>query len=102
MGAARCLPLREKLHRVELKGAKDPSELHLQDPDHFRENLRKAVKVARRWAKVRLEEEARDRGKRGERARHLAREGRILDRFAKTLEQSGVAGEARVLKLYLA
>jgi hypothetical protein len=33
----------------------------------------------------------------------LAREDRILDRFAKTLEQTGVAGEARVLKLlYLA
>ena len=33
----------------------------------------------------------------------LAREGRILDRFAEMLERSGVAGESRVLKfLYLA
>jgi hypothetical protein len=95
--------LREKLHRVELEGAKDPSELHLQDPDHFKENLRKAVKVSRRWAEeVRAEEEARDR-KAWQACEHLAREGRILDRFAKTLEHSGVAGEARVLKLlYLA
>jgi hypothetical protein len=95
--------LREKLHRVELEGAKDPSELHLQDPEHFKENLRKAVKVARCWAEeARLEEEARDR-RAWQACEQLAREDRILDRFAKTLEQSGVAGEARVLKLlYLA
>ena len=95
--------LREKLHRVELEGAKDPSELHLQDPDHFKENLRKAVKAARRWAEeVRLEEEARDR-RAWQACEQLAREDRILDRFARTLEQSGVAGESRVLKLlYLA
>ena len=41
--------------------------------------------------------------KRGRRANSWQREDRILDRFARTLEQSGVAGEARVLKLlYLA
>ena len=59
--------------------------------------------MSRRWAEeVRAEEEARDR-KAWQACEHLAREGRILDRFAKTLEQSGVAGEARVLKLlYLA
>src|ERR671910_509228 len=96
-------PWREQLHRVELEGAKDPSELHLQDPEHFKENLRKAVKVARCWAEeARLEEEARDR-RAWQACEQLAREDRILDRFAKTLEQSGVAGEARVLKLlYLA
>src|SRR5215210_4685132 len=33
-------PLREKLHRVDLDGAKDPSELHLQNPAHFKVNLR--------------------------------------------------------------
>jgi hypothetical protein len=42
--------------------------------------------------------------RRGRQARErLAREGRILDRFATTLERSGFAGESRVLKLlYLA
>jgi hypothetical protein len=95
--------LREKLHRVELEGAKDPSELHLQDPDHFKENLRESFKGARRWTEeVRLEEEARDR-KAWQACEQLAREDRILDRFARSLEQSGVAGESRVLKLlYLA
>jgi hypothetical protein len=96
-------PLREKLHRVELVGAKDPSELHLQDPAQFKENLRAAFKWARRWAEeARAQAEARDR-EAWQGCQQLAREDRILDRFAKTLEHSGVAGEARVLKLlYLA
>ena len=97
--------LREKLHRVEPEGAKDPSELHLQDPDHFKENLRKAVKAARCWAEeVRLEEEARDR-----RAWQAANSWQEKIAFWTALqgvdawEQSGVAGESRVLKLlYLA
>ena len=40
--------LRERLHRVELEGAKDPSELHLQDPGSFKENLRAAFKGTKR------------------------------------------------------
>jgi len=96
-------PLREKLHRVDLDGAKDPSELHLQDPAQFKHNLRAAFKRARRWSeKARAEAEARDR-EAWRACEQLAREGRILDRFAETLERSGVAGESRVLKLlYLA
>jgi hypothetical protein len=43
-------PLREKLYRVALHGAKDPSELHLQDPAQFMDNLRAAFKRAKRWA----------------------------------------------------
>jgi hypothetical protein len=96
-------PLREKLHRVELPDAKDPSELHLQYSEHFRENLRAAFKRAKRWSEeARAEAEARDR-EAWQACQELAREERILDRFAKTLERSGVAGETRVLKLlYLA
>ncbi len=96
-------PLRERLHRVELEGAKDPSALHLQDPDRFKENLRAAFKGARRWdEEARAEAEAKDR-KAWQACEELAREGRILDRFAEKLERSGVAGESRVLKLlYLA
>ena len=54
--------MRERLHRVELGGAKDPSELYLQDPDRFKENLRAAFRAARRWAEeARAEAEARNR-----------------------------------------
>ena len=91
------------LHRVELEGAKDPSELHLQDPGSFKKSLRAAFKGAKRWAdEARAEAVAKDR-KAWQACEVLAREGRILDRFAETLERSGVAGESRILKLlYLA
>jgi hypothetical protein len=96
-------PLREKLHRVDLDGAKDPSELHLQDPAQFKDNLRVAFKRAKRWAdEARAQAEAKDR-EAWQTCQQLATEARILDRFAETLERSGVAGESRVLKLlYLA
>jgi hypothetical protein len=96
-------PLHEMLHRVDLDGAKDPSELHLQDPAQFKDNLRAAFKRAKRWSEeARAQAEARDR-EAWQACQQLAREGRILDSFAKALERSGVAGETRVLKLlYLA
>jgi hypothetical protein len=96
-------PLREKLHRVDLDGAKDPSELHLEDPAQFKDNLRTAFKRAKRWSdEARAKAEARDR-EAWQACQELARDGRILDSFAKTLERSGVAGETKVLKLlYLA
>jgi hypothetical protein len=95
--------VRERLHWVELEGAKDPSELYLQDPESFKENLRAAFKSARRWAEeARAEAEAKDR-RAWQACEELAREGRILECFAETLERSGVAGESRVIKLlYLA
>jgi len=98
--AASSILLRERLHRVELQGAKDVSELHLQDPDRFKENLQAAFKGSRRWVEeARAEAEARDR-KAWQACEELAREERILHRFAKTLERSGVASESRVLKLF--
>jgi hypothetical protein len=88
---------------VDLDGAKDPSELYLQDPAQFKDKLRAAFKRAKRWAdEARAQAEARDREVR-QTCQQLATEKRILDRFAETLERSGVAGESRVLKLlYLA
>ncbi len=95
--------LREKLHRVDLGEVKDPSELHLQDPAQFKDNLRAAFKRAKRWFdEARAQAEARDR-EAWQACQQLATEKRILDSFAKTLESSGVAGESRVIKLlYLA
>ena len=95
--------LSERLYLVRLDGAKDVSELHIQDPERFMEALRAAFRGARRWAdEARAQAEARDR-KAWQVCEELAREERILDSFAETLEQAGVAGEARVLKLlYLA
>jgi hypothetical protein len=42
--------VRDRLYLVRLDGAKDVSELHIQDPKRFMEALRAAFKRARRWA----------------------------------------------------
>ena len=95
--------LRDRLRLVELDDAKDVSELHLSDPERFKERLRAAFGRAALWAdleKADAEARAQETWKACE---DLAREDRILDRFAEELARSGVAGEARAAKLlYLA
>jgi len=95
--------IRDLLRFVELDGAKDVSELHLSDPTRFLENLRAAFgRAATLIDQEKERAEARAREVR-EACEGLAREGRILDRFAAELGRSGVAGESRAAKLlYLA
>jgi len=95
--------IRERVRLVRLKEAKDPSELHLSDPDRFQERLRQAIEESIPWA----EEERRQAQERlqatWQKCEELAGEPRILDTFAAELASCGVAGEARVVKLlYLA
>jgi len=42
--------IRQRLKLVRLDGAKDPSELYLKDPKHFKKNFRAALKAAEPWA----------------------------------------------------
>jgi hypothetical protein len=95
--------LRDRLRLVQLDGAKDVSRLHLSDPTRFRERLRAAFAKAVLVSDMeRAEADVRARGA-WEACKELARERRILDRFAEALERSGVAGEERAAKLlYLA
>jgi len=95
--------IRERVRLIRLRDAKDPSELYLSDPDRFRERWQLAVQESIPWA----EEEQRQAQERmratWEKCESLARQPRILDRFAAELAACGVAGEARVVKLiYLA
>jgi hypothetical protein len=98
-----CEAIRERLHFVELGEYKDPSALHLADPDRFRERFESALEGAQPWielARVKAEEASREAW---ERCRLLAQEPDILGRFAVELARSGVAGESRIVKLlYLA
>jgi hypothetical protein len=96
-------PVRERLYQVELEGATDASELHLQDPEQFVPRIKKALAHAVAWRDLAATEAS-------ERAREawgaceaLAHAEDILERFADGLARSGVAGESRVAKLlYLA
>lgn len=91
--------LKDRLHLVRLEGHKDVSDLHLADPERFGEHLRTALDRAKRWEdEVRSDEESRFQRAR-EICEDLTRKPRILDAFADTLRNSGVAGESRVAKL---
>jgi hypothetical protein len=95
--------LRERLHRIELGGAKDLRELHKQDPGGFKDRLQEALEGARHWMDI-AESEALERARKAwERCATLAGEESILERFYTTLRASGVAGERRTaMILYLA
>jgi hypothetical protein len=99
----RCEAIRERLHLLELGEHKDPSALHLADPDRFRERFEVALEGAKPWVeleRVGAEAEAREAW---ESCQELAEGPDILERFAEELAHSGVAGEARIAKLlYLA
>jgi len=98
-----CEAIRERLYLLELGEHKDPSSLHLADPDRFEERFEAALKHAAPWVELaRVEAEAASR-EAWEACSGLAREPNILKRFAEELAGSGVAGEERIAKLlYLA
>jgi hypothetical protein len=88
---------------VSLPGAKDVSELYLQDREAFPGCFEQALQAAIPYAEhARIAAEIRAQAA-WERAGDLARESRILEVFAGELDAAGVVGERRVCKLmYLA
>jgi hypothetical protein len=98
-----CVAIRDRLHLLELGDYKDPSALHLTDPDRFREKFEAALEGAKPWLELeKVEAEAAVREV-WEACRELAEEPDILERFAAELARSGVAGETKIAKLlYLA
>ena len=96
-------PVREKLYRVDLDGAKDVSELHLSEPNRFHERIEKALTNARAWLDLAETEQREKTRKAWAVCERLAHEPDILHRFANELKASGFAGETRAAKLlYLA
>jgi len=99
----RCEVIRERLHILELGEHKDPSALHLADPERFRERFEVALERAKPWVELVWEQAEATSQEAWEHCSELAQAPNILERFAAELAQSGVAGEARTAKLlYLA
>src|ERR671911_181793 len=99
----RCGAIRERLHFLELGEHKDPSALHLADPDSFKERFEVALEDAKPWIQLERAEAEVTSQEAWEHCSELAKAPNILERFAAELAQSGVAGEARIAKLlYLA
>src|SRR5215207_4265266 len=98
-----CEAIRERLHLLELGEHKDPSALHLADPERFKEGFEVALEDAKPCVELEREEAQATSQEAWERCKELANAPNILERFAAELAQSGVAGEARIAKLlYLA
>ena len=95
--------IRDRAWLVDLGELKDPSGLYLADPDRFVERLQGALDAAEPWRVRAAEIEDAERREAWEACQALAREGRILDHFARDLRRSGLVGEERAAKLvYLA
>ena len=95
--------IRGRLHLLELGEYKDASELHLANPELFKESFTGALKTATAWPELeRLKTEATARKARAE-CEDLVLVPNILERFATARSSSGVAGESGLAKLlYLA
>jgi hypothetical protein len=85
--------LQERLHRVDLEGVKDVSELHKQDPDGFTERLRQAREAARAWLDIAETEEQALAREAWASCRDLAESPDILAEFSRNLERCRVVGE---------
>ena len=92
-------------HRVKLLTLplKDPSAMHLADPDGFRRAWQVALLGALPWTAVEEEHQAEQRTEAWDQCADLARSPSILAELDKDLSRVGLVGERRVGKLvYLA
>jgi hypothetical protein len=95
--------IRDRAWLVQLDGYKDPSGLHLADPDRFGERWEAAIEAANPWREVASQFEDAERREVGENCAELAKARRILDLLAEDAVRAGVTGETRTVKLiYLA
>jgi hypothetical protein len=95
--------IRDRAWIVELGEHKDPSGLHLADPEHFLEQWAKALEKAEPWRERAAQVEDAERREVADQCARLALSPRILDQFAADLRALGIVGEERLAKLvYLA
>jgi len=95
--------IRERVRLVELGNYKDPSDLHVADPDRFADRWHAALARALPWTQFAAEQADSEQQAAWELCRNLAHEPRILDTFAEGLTATGYAGDTRAPKLlYLA
>src|SRR5579859_2717740 len=91
--------IRDRVRLVTLAGAKDPSDLYLADPDHFREHMEAALAAAMSWQDFETAQAKASMAAAWEKCADLARLPDILTEFARDVAAAGLAGERRVAKL---
>lgn len=88
--------IRERVKVVTLGAFKDPSALHCDDPERFKERFQEALAKAEPWQSVADRVLKEVRAKAWEECRELAESPNILARFAAELRALGVVGEEKV------
>jgi hypothetical protein len=95
----RASKIQEQVRLVQLGEPKDVSDLHVADPDRFRERVEEALQHATPWAEhARIESDLRRRTA-WSGCESLAHEARILDHLARDVRRLGLVGEDRLVKL---
>jgi len=95
--------IRSRAQLLSLNAFKDPSALHLNDPTHFVDRFREAMKASVPLSKVQADQLIAERAEAWRLCHHLAQSTSVLDCFGKAVRVRGVVGEERIAKsLYLA
>jgi hypothetical protein len=103
LGWLRSSSIRERVRLVRLPGANDVSELHLRSPEQAPDLVEAALQAARPWSEHEWLEREFARRASWEQCAELAQDADILGRLARELEETGLVGEERTVKLlYLA
>lgn len=95
-------PLRDRLRRVELKGAKDASELHIRTSSegaNFRQRFERALMASVAYRDMAEAEDDKRRREAWAACEGLATSADILARFSEELADSGLAGESRTAEI---
>ena len=95
--------IRDRVWLVKLGEYKDPSGLHIADPDRFVERFNAALQAAEPWRERAAAIENAERREAMAVCFELARSPRILDELASDAANAGITGEEHTVKLtYLA
>jgi len=94
--------IRDRVRLIRLDGVKDPSELHLTDPDGFKETFRRARASAVSWGEEKKALDRRRQQEALEKCQKLANEPDILRKFESAIVSRGLVGEVRAaMVIYL-
>jgi len=91
--------IRSRVRLISLNGHKDPSELYLSDPQHFKEQFQEAMRQAIPWTDVEDSENEKVKSDAWTQCKAVAESGAILDRFIYDLARLGVVGEEQICKI---
>lgn len=85
--------IRGRVRLVQLKGAKDPSELYLSDPTAFRQRWQTAIDTAEPWMDIADRERKQAADTAYKQAESLLKDPALLERIAQTITARGYAGD---------